>query len=286
MSFWNSLINGLKGGNKGINEQQPVTQTDQETAPMSAGVNQNVLPQNNTPQNPQALIQKQNAIVNVLKNAAPTNWNDDTRQKVLLASKFLTGFGGTPYNPYNNLLSNLAVGVSNGTRSAYKQMENYQNYKNTKDLYNQFGLDTSGLSPIGDYSSMTPAQVISLGIRQQQNAIRNEIANTNDKTKRLNLIMNGYNKGALSADDTQKLLQIYGIDVSELQESNDTKRTNSQIQVDKSRINLNNKKAENVGKPKVTISKRIGGTNSTVTIKHTGGGNSSSSNGKGKKLLY
>lgn len=250
MAFWNSLINGLKSKNTGntanvvpnvLVNGQPATQIDPQTAPapMTASVNQdvNATPQNtgNVQQNPQATAQKQNAIINALKNIAPTNWDDTTRQRVLLASKFLTGFGGTPYNPNGDFLSNLAQGVTNGANSAYKQMENYQNYQNTKALYNQLGLDSSGLNPVGDYSSMTPAQVISLGIRQQQNAIRNEIANANDKTKRLNLIMNGYNKGSISADEAQKLMQMYGLDINDLQESNETKRTNSQIEVNSAR---------------------------------------------------
>ena len=283
MAFWDSLINGLKSGNKGNNIQvlqngQPIQQVDPATAPMAANVQQNA--------DPQATAQKQNAVVSALQKAAPTNWSDDTRQKVLLASKFLTGFGGTPYNPNAGVLGNLANSFANGANSAYKQMENYQNFQNTKALYNQLGLDTSGLSPVGDYSSMTPAQIIGLGIRQQQNNIRNEIANANDKTKRLTLIMNSYNKGSLSADEAQNLMKMYGLDISDLQESNDTRKANSQIELNKSRKNLNDKQAENVGKPRVTINKREGGTKSTVTINHTGGNGSSTNNGKGKKLLY
>ena len=247
MAFWDSLINGLKSGNKGNNIQvlqngQPIQQVDPATAPMAANVQQNADPQANVNppavniQNPQATAQKQNAVVSALQKAAPTNWSDDTRQKVLLASKFLTGFGGTPYNPNAGVLGNLANSFANGANSAYKQMENYQNFQNTKALYNQLGLDTSGLSPVGDYSSMTPAQIIGLGIRQQQNNIRNEIANANDKTKRLTLIMNSYNKGSLSADEAQNLMKMYGLDISDLQESNDTRKANSQIELNKARI--------------------------------------------------
>ena len=226
MAFWDSLINGLKSKN---NVQQDNV--------MSGGIDQNVTPPDNTNNsgNIQDNVKKTNAIVNVLKNAAPTNWSDETRQKVLLASKFLSGFGGTQYNPNENMLGNIANGMSNGANAAFQQMQNYNNYKNTKSLYEQMGLDTTGLNPVGDYSSMTPAQVISLGIRQKQNNIRQEIANANDKTKRLTLIMNNYNKGSISADEAQKLMQMYGLDISDLQESNETKKTNSQIELNNTR---------------------------------------------------
>ena len=260
MAFWDSLINGLKSKN---NVQQDNV--------MSGGIDQNVTPPDNTNNsgNIQDNVKKTNAIVNVLKNAAPTNWSDETRQKVLLASKFLSGFGGTQYNPNENMLGNIANGMSNGANAAFQQMQNYNNYKNTKSLYEQMGLDTTGLNPVGDYSSMTPAQVISLGIRQKQNNIRQEIANANDKTKRLTLIMNNYNKGSISADEAQKLMQMYGLDISDLQESNETKKTNSQIELNNTRKKYIEETIKQNEKKIAILRQRVSQGNATLSDKQT-----------------
>lgn len=260
MAFWDSLINGLKSKN---NVQQDNV--------MSGGIDQNVTPPDNTNNsgNIQDNVKKTNAIVNVLKNAAPTNWSDETRQKVLLASKFLSGFGSTQYNPNENMLGNIANGMSNGANAAFQQMQNYNNYKNTKSLYEQMGLDTTGLNPVGDYSSMTPAQVISLGIRQKQNNIRQEIANANDKTKRLTLIMNNYNKGSISADEAQKLMQMYGLDISDLQESNETKKTNSQIELNNTRKKYIEETIKQNEKKIAILRQRVNQGNATLSDKQT-----------------
>lgn len=233
MSFLDSLINGLKGGKstpKVLANGQPITTVDPSVV---GGVQET---ENQTIQNsPIQSTQKANAITNVLKGLAPTNWSDDTRNKVLLASKFLSGFGGTQYNPNESLLGNVSRGLGNGANAAYNQVQNYNNYLNTKSLYNQLGLDSNGLSPVADYSSMTPAQIINLGIKQQQDRTRRDIASANDNTKRLNLIMNGLKNGAISPDEALSQAKLYGLNLGSVQESNETRRTNSQIDVNNAR---------------------------------------------------
>lgn len=235
MSFLDSLINGLKNGKttpQVLANGQPITTVDPSVVGGVQTTNNQAMPNTTPIQNTQ---QKANAITNVLKGLAPTNWSDETRNKVLLASKFLSGFGGTQYNPNESLLGNVSRGLGNGANAAYNQVQNYNNYLNTKSLYDQLGLDSNGLSPVADYSSMTPAQIINLGIKQQQDRTRREIANANDNTKRLNLIMNGLKNGALTPDEALSQAKLYGLNLGSVQESNETRRTNSQIDVNNAR---------------------------------------------------
>lgn len=236
----NGVKQGLNGGDKYLanfiqNQGIRTPQTQAEIEQARAGnfnVPQSITVENTEITTPQT---QQNNVINALQKLAPSNWDDTTRQKVLLASQFLSGMGATNYDMNANPLTNIAKGLAGGTQGALKQMQNYQNYQNTKGIYDQMGLDSSSLSPIGDYSSMTPAQIISLGIRQQSNKIRQDIANTSDNNKKLKLIMDNYNKGSISGEEAQALMKLHGLDVGQLQESNDTKKTNSQIEVNKAR---------------------------------------------------
>lgn len=265
MAFWNNLINGLKGGQtQAPTQQTPIAGAVQNQAPIEQQMPDQVQEQAKT-----------NAVVNALKNLAPSNWDDTTRQRVLMTSKFLSGFGGTQEDPNQSLMSNIARGVANGSNEAYKQIQNYNNYQQAKNMYNQMGLDSSTLNPLADYSGLTADKFINLGIQQRKQQTATEIANAKDKTTRMKLIMDGHKNGSISADEAVKLLKIYGIDIDELEESNETKKTGAQVGKIK-------KETEFVGKPKVNISIRKGGTKSTVEHKHTGGSGGSSK----PKLLY
>ena len=228
-----------------------------------------------SPVNPQAEQQKTNAVVGALRKLAPSTWDDTTRQRVLMASKFLSGFGGTQYDGNQNLFNNIARGVANGSNEAYKQIQNYNNYQQAKNMYDQMGLDSSTLNPLADYSALTADKLINLGIQQRKQQTAREIAGAKDNTARLKLIMDGVKNNSISTDEAEKLLKIYGIDVTEINKSNQTAKTEAQIK----KIE---KETEYIGKPKVTVNVRQGGTKSTVEHKHTGGSGGSSK----PKLLY
>lgn len=237
MTFLSNIFNKFKGGNNQQMEQvqQPTPQT---ANPIMAGVEQaiNTNPAQPMPQNNNAPPQNgTNKIVNALKNISPANWDDTTRQRVLMTSQFLTGFGGTPYDPNSNFMGNLARGVSNGSNAAYKQIQNYGNYQQVKNLYDQMGYDSSGISPFGDYSKLSPSVLLAAGAKMKQNQIRLEIQNTKDKTTKTKLIIDAVNKGIMSPEEGQMQLKALDFE-TKLQESNDTKKTNSQIEVNNARI--------------------------------------------------
>lgn len=244
--------------------------------------NQGVGGVDNLGENPQAGANK---IVNALSRINPTNWDDTTRQRVLMASQFLSGFGGTQYDPNQSQMGNIARGFANGSNAAYKQIQNYGNYQQVKNMYDQMGYDTSGLSPFGDYSKLSPSVLLAAGAKMKQNEVKKQIQEAKDKTTKTKLIIDAVNKGIMTPEEGTLQLKALDFDTN-LQIGNDTKKTNSQIELNSSKKKLTDKQTENVGKPKVIISKREGGTKSTVTINHTGGNGGSAGKSKGKKLLY
>lgn len=262
MSFLNDIVNKIKGNNQNNGAiVNAINNPQTSNSPIVNGIEQyignnnqqqsnNIIPVNsNNPVQNGSVVQNAvnttantpstgaSKIVNVLKNIAPSNWSDDTRQRVLATSQFLTGFGGTPYDPNQSQLGNIARGFSNGSNAAYKQMQNYGNYLQVKNMYDQMGYDTSGLSPLGDYSKVSPSNLLNAGVRMRQSQIKQDIANAKDNTTRAKLIFDNYNKDMISAETAQGLLKMYGIDVNKLQESNDTKKTNSQVKLNDARVN-------------------------------------------------
>jgi F0F1-type ATP synthase epsilon subunit len=113
---------------------------------------------------------------------------------------------------------------------------NYNNYVNTKNMFDDYGIDTNTLSPFANYSKMTPDVIISQGIKNSQAKIRQDIANANDNTKRLNMIMSALKNGTISPEEAQTQAKIYGLDFGSMNESNDTVRTQSQVAVNNQRI--------------------------------------------------
>lgn len=265
MAFLNDLINKFKGNNQSGGAIVNAINNPQNSSPIMAGIDQYVNAPQNTggivPVNSTNPVQSgsvvQNAvnttvntpntsgaskIINVLKGVAPSNWSDDTRQKVLMASQFLSGFGGTQYDPNQSQFGNIARGFSNGSNAAYKQIQNYGNYQQVKNMYDQMGYDTSGLSPLGDYSKVSPSSLLSAGARLKQTQIKQDIANAKDNTSRAKLILDNYNKGIFTAETAQAMLKMYGIDVKDLQQSNQTKVSNARVDKIKADIKQNQQK--------------------------------------------
>lgn len=327
MGFLDNIVNGVKGfmANRNANPQvlangAPITQinptmygsvaqTNNQTVqnqPM-ANVNQSGIVKNainnningvqqpdnaiisaikNPQQEPQQTGVNANRIVNAIRNSQlrPSNWNSGTRETI---SNILFGIGKNALaNPNGDVLSNVLGGVNSG-------IQNQIAYKTAINSMQQNGIDTTGLSPYADYSNMTPEKIIQLGLNNQKQQLTRDIANAKDNRDKAKLILDGYNKGYMDANTAVANLKMLGInDISELQESNETRKTNSQIDLNdtrqeqmKARTEKIKKETEQVGKPKVNISIRKGGTHSTVDIKHNGSGG----NGGGKKepkLLY
>lgn len=266
MSILDNIVNGVKGfmANKSNPQTNPTmfgniastnVVSQDPTSQILAGANQgdslgnvinnevNGLPQssgvisdaiNNSQfqvNNAQPQINNTNKIVNAIKNSQlrPSNWSDGARQTI---SNALYGIGKTALaNPNENALTNILGGLNSG-------IQNQINYKNAMNVMGQNGLDTSGLSPYADYSNLTWDKIQDIGIkqqqnqiRQQQNQIRQDIANANDNTKRLNLIMTALKNNTITPEEAQAQAKLYGLDFGAMQNSNETNRTNSQIEV-------------------------------------------------------
>ena len=91
------------------------------------------------------------------------------------------------------------------------------------------------------------------------------------------MIFEALNKGDMTPEEAQLRLKALDFE-TKLQESNDTKKTNSQIELNKAKTEKTKAETKQVGKPKVSISIRKGGTKSTVDIRHNGGSGSSGNN--------
>ena len=262
MSIWDNIVNGAKGllgnieGNPIVRPQTlqgSVSMPQNNKLPIDnavvSGVNSNI-PQQAT---------NANKIAGILQNSPlrPTNWNDGTRQTV---SNILLGIGKNALaNPRGDVLSTVLGGANTG-------LQNQIAYKNAMNTLGNYGIDTAGMSPYADYSNFSPEKLVTLGVQQNRNRMRQEIAAANDNTKRLKIIMDGLKSGQISPDEAIAQAKIYGIDFSNLGESNETRKTDSQVE-------LNQAKAEDIKnpKPKVNISIRKGGTTSNVNINHNGG---------------
>ncbi len=174
-----------------------------------------------------------NKVANALQNS--NQWNDKRRIGLKYLGDILTGIGQSSYDSNSGVIGSLAQGIANGNNLAQKDIQNYQGYKNAKQLYEQNGLDPSSLSINGDYSNMTPDKLINMGIQQRKYQVQQDIANAKDQTSKAKMIFDNYSKGLISADEAQTQLKLYGIDINNLQESNDTRKTNSQIALNDTR---------------------------------------------------
>ena len=304
MGILDNIVSGIKGfmGNKGnigaittvdpTQTPQPVqggvtnTPVQNPVNPVVNGVNQ---ARNNGAIGGEQEQTNPNRFVNAIKNSQlrPSNWSDGTRQTV---SNILFGIGrSATANPNGDVLTNILNGVNSG-------VQNQINYKNAVNSMQQNGIDVAGLSPYADYSDLTWDKIQDIGIKQKQNQIRiqqnqisSDIANAKDNTARLKLILDALKNNTIEPEEAQAQAKLYGIDFGNMQSSNTTNRTNSYIETNEARKdNLEaktqkiKKETEYVGKPKVTVNVRQGGTKSTVEHKHTGGSGGSSK----PKLLY
>lgn len=269
MGFLDNIIAGAKTGLNAVNgftqkvpqffEQlrQPASQIAQNVPQETVGqATQPIQTASGQVQQPiQAAVgqvqqqDKSNAIVNAIRNSHfnPQNWADDTRHTI--GNAFL-GIGKTAFsNPNENATANILNGINSG-------IQNQIAYKNATNALQNNGFDTTGLSPYADYSKLTADKIINLGIQQRKQQIMKEIANAKDDTARLKLIMNGVNNGPFDLQEGGRLMNIYGLGVNNLRESNQTRRTNSQIELNKARIQQ--------GQQKIALSKQKNAASSGV----------------------
>jgi len=294
MQFWDNILNGIKGI---LPQNQNVAQIDPQVASqvVAGAAQNNSVPLSNVKMNGQQATvsqpqnQSQNPIVAGINEARqiepkstntgfasklnPQNWDDSTVQKVLMASKFLSGFGSTPYNSNAGFLGSLANGLANGNTAMNNQIANYNNYQQTKQLYDRYGLDSSTLSPAGNYNSFNPLEMIKIGVQENRNKINREIAAEKDKIQKLKLIIKAYEDNTMPADKVIAQLKLNGIDINALSESNNTKETNS-------KVDLNKAKAEDIRnpKPRTTITKREVHITSDNNYNNKGSGNGNGNN--------
>lgn len=289
MGILDNIVNGLKGQVSkfqiGKQQQAPnalygevdntqINPEQQILSGISPAINGEV---NGTPQSSSAIMNAVNntsfleptrrtQIANTIKNSQlrPSNWSNETRARV---GNILNGIAQTPYNENTGFWGALGMGIAKGNQA-------YNNYTNSKNMLGFYGFDTNLLSPFADYTQLTPDKIVSMGVRQRQNQVRKEIAMAKDETERNKIILKAVNDNLFSPQEGEFQLKANNMN-AHLQESNQTKKTDAQVGKIK-------KETEFVGKPKVNISIRKGGTKSTVEHRHTGGSGGSSK----PKLLY
>lgn len=280
MAFFENILNGVKniGQNLGQgvknmrqninNFLNPAQNSNIVQNPIIEGVsraqntikNQNIVPNIQTNTNNSPLM----AGVNQVRN---NNWKNSLG---MAAANMLLGIGRSNFDSNKSTLDNIINGAAKG-------LQNYNDYNVAKNVYSQYGIDTNTLSPYADYSGYTPAAMLAAGAKMKQNQVKQEIANTEDKTKRQKMIFDAVNNGYMSPEEGQLQLKALDFDTN-LQNSNNTRRTNSLIDVNNAKTEKTKAETKQVGKPKVSISIRKGGTKSTVDIRHNGGSGSSGNN--------
>lgn len=278
MGILDNIITGAKTGLGAVtgfakNIPQVLRQVKQPMQQITENVPQSIEHITQPTQTAMGQIQQQaktNAIVKAIKNSNlnPANWNDVTRQTI--GNAFL-GIGKTAFtNPNKDAISNIFDGINSG-------IQNQIAYRNAANTLQNNGINISNLSPYADYSKFTPEKAMALGIKMRQDQTRREIANASDIIKKQKMIFEALNKGDMTPEEAQLRLKALDFE-TKLQESNDTKKTNSQIELNKAKTEKTKAETKQVGKPKVSISIRKGGTKSTVDIRHNGGSGSSGNN--------
>lgn len=184
-----------------------------------------------TPQPLQAQMPEQ-SVMNGLKSKIggsklnPMNWEENTRNSVL---SVVNGMLQSNYDPNVGMLGSLGNGAVRGR-------QNYINYNNFKNMAGGYGLDGSTISPFADYSQMTPDKVFDLGIKNRRQEVLLSLTNEKNATKRQEMALKYYTQGVLSADDAKLAINSGDLQVNSLQESNQTKNTNSRVNIDRARI--------------------------------------------------
>lgn len=156
----------------------------------------------------------------------------------LLAAGAVKALGG---NGGQALAQGLNAGVIRQDLSAQDKL-----YRNQLQ---QMGIDTSNIR--GNVNKDTFKNISDNYNRQQRNILQQQIANAKDNTQRAKLILEAASKNQLDAQEAVNLAKLYGIDITKLQESNQTVKTKAdktykeqKIQVDRQNAESNRKKAE------------------------------------------
>lgn len=156
----------------------------------------------------------------------------------------------------------LAYGLGSGVQRQDLQAQDTL-YRNQLQ---QMGIDTSKIR--GNIGKDSFKAISEDYAKRQRMVLQQQIANAKDNTQRAKLIMEAANRGLLDSQEAINQLKLYGIDVNNLQQSNQTKLTQARVN------NYNNPK------PKVSINIKQGGTKSIIEHRTTGSGTGSNSTPK------
>lgn len=134
-------------------------------------------------------------------------------------TRLLSGFGGDAF-----------IAGQQGLEPALKRANirtNNQLYKNVlKDNYGFTDEDLTGAV----IDNNTFKNISNSYNNLQKNRIRIDIARAKDNTARARLILDGVKNGSITPEEAQFQMLQYGLTFNDLQESNNTRQTNSQIQ--------------------------------------------------------
>lgn len=151
-------------------------------------------------------------------------------------------------------LEALAYGGQAGLLNQTSRM-NDQMYRNS---LNEQGIDTTGLR--GYVNQDTYKNLSSTNTNYQKMLNAQAIALAKDNTARAKLIMNGVNNGYISPEAASLMINQYGITDADFQESNESRKTDSQIAYTEAKM-------EDVKNPKPRIVKmQYSGLPSTKTV--------------------
>ena len=120
---------------------------------------------------------------------------------------------------------NGAQAVTNGLQATVGNQQYRLNDKLYRDALAQQGVDVSSL-PRGYVQEGAYKNLALNTYRTQKLNSQREIASAKDNTTRAKMIINAYEKNMFTEDEAIAELQKYGINVSDLEESNNTRMTN------------------------------------------------------------
>lgn len=226
MGFLDNIVGKLKDVRSSIGN---VLKNNSEQAQNQNSIN-NVMPQAQTkPQQP--------ATNNILSKINPQTWNGGTRQTV---ANILLGIGRTPYNYNKGSFGSLIDGINQG-------LNNQINYNNTKNILAQYGVNPESLSPYADYSNIGADDLVKLGLQQRRYQITRDIAAERDATKRNEMIWKYMGTGQIDPDTGKAMLEANNVYIpGNLNESNNTRKTENNILKTNSQINLNNARIKKI----------------------------------------
>lgn len=136
-----------------------------------------------------------------------------------------------------------------------------------QQLKNNYGYTDEDLQNIKGYiSDSTYKNIADNAYKIKKLNQQSTLATMKDNTSRARMIGIWLKNGQITPTEATELISNYGITDADFQTSNDTRKTDSQIELNEAKIdNIKNPK------PKINISYKYG--NSTVNHNHNGGGN-------------